>query len=99
MIIRDIYKNRYVVVADSPEGIFFMAMESGCGIPYWSTSFFDCDVKKFKSEEEACDFLKKYGEYYLKDESLKNIRVLDIEPRVVSSIFDKEAFVRHEQIH
>ena len=74
----------------------FAALEPTCGVPYWASVFPFVEVKKFETTDDAFDFLKKYGDRLVKNPSIENIRVMDREPRVVSGIFDKEAFLKNE---
>lgn len=76
-----IYKLRYIITANDNENeVVFASLEPTCGIPYWSNTIYDTDIKKFEEKEDALTFLKKYKEFLMKDPSIKNVCIMDREP-------------------
>lgn len=82
-----IYKFRYIIIANVNENeVVFASLEPTCGIPYWSNTIYNTDIKKFETKEDAFIFLKKHKDFLMKDPSIKNICVMDRESVYTSSI-------------
>lgn len=86
-----IYKFRYIITANEDENkAVFASLEPTCGIPYWSNTIYNTDIKKFETTEDALIFLKKYKEFLMKDSSIKNVCIIDREPVYTSSITNEQ---------
>lgn len=76
-----IYKLRYIITANGNENeVMFASLEPTCGIPYWSNTIYNTDIKKFEEKEDALTFLKKYKKSLMKNPSIKNVCIMDTEP-------------------
>lgn len=85
-----IYKFRYIIIANVNENeVVFASLEPTCGIPYWSTTIYNTDVKKFETTEDALAFLKEYKKSLMKP-SIKNVYIMDREPVYTSSVTDEQ---------
>ena len=51
---------------------------------------YSSDIRKFETIEDARIFLKKYKEFLMKDPSIKNVCIMDIEPVYASSVTDEQ---------
>lgn len=86
-----IYKSRYIITANEDENkAVFASLELTCGIPYWSSTMYSSDIRKFETIEDARIFLKKYKEFLMKDPSIKNVCIMDIEPVYASSVTNEQ---------
>lgn len=86
-----IYKLRYIIIAnENINEVVFASLESTCGIPYWSTTMYDTDVKKFETIEDAFAFLKKYKKSLMENPHIKNVCVMDLEPVYVCNVTNEQ---------